>query len=174
MDLLDFEDADLYFDEQMGGDVRVLLQDAADAYAGGGAESHLLRAYFLAPKNLTVLVALYRFFYYQHRLEEALIVAARALEASGERLSLPEDWRRLDELGIGFAATRSMGLLRFYLLALKGAGYLNLRTGDIETGRRMLAKVLEVDPKDQLGAGALLGVIEEMDVRGDSPERATA
>lgn len=173
MDLLEFEDADLYFDEPMSDTVRMLLQEAADAYADGESEQHLLRAYFLAPHNLTVLVALYRFYYYQHRLGDALVVANRALEASGNRLSLPEDWRHLDELCIGFAATQSMGLLRFYLLALKGAGYLNLRGGDIKAGRRMLVKVLEVDPKDQLGAGALLAVIEQMEIRGESPERAT-
>jgi tetratricopeptide (TPR) repeat protein len=174
MDLLDFDGANLYFDEALDGEVQALLADAADAYGSGKAEDYLLRAYFLAPRNLSVLVALYRFYYYQHRLHDALIVATRALQASGGRLGLPEEWAHLNDLCVGFAASQSMGMLRFYLLALKGAGYLNLRVGDIDTGRRMLAKVLEVDPKDQLGAGALLGVIEQMQVRGEEPERASA
>jgi hypothetical protein len=174
MDLLDFDNANLYFDEPMADQVQVLLNKAAEVYADGDAERHLLRAYFLAPQNLSVLVALYRFYYYQHRLSEALVVAMHALDASGGRLGLPDEWQRLDDMCIGFAASQSMGLLRFYLLALKGAGYLNLRAGDLETGRCMLAKILEVDPKDQMGAGALLGVVEQMEVRGVEPERASA
>lgn len=174
MDFLDFDGVDLYFDEPMGEEVQALLQTAADHYASGESEPHLLRAYFLAPHNLSVLVALYRFYYYQHRLKEALMVAMRALAASGSRLGLPEDWHYLYDKYIGFAAAKSMGLLRFYLLALKGAAYLSLRTGDLDTGRSMLNKIVEVDPKDHLGAGALLEVVESMDSQSEESGWACA
>jgi hypothetical protein len=44
------------------------------------------------------------------------------------------------------------------LLALKAAGYLNLRLFNWEPAMDMLAKVSELDEADRLGAAALLEV----------------
>ncbi|MEJ2677475.1 MAG: hypothetical protein P8174_00205 [Gemmatimonadota bacterium] len=161
MDLLDFDGQGLYFDEPLSEDVEALLVEASENYADGTAEAPLLRAYFLASANLTVLVALYRFYYYQHRFGDALHVARRALEISGARLGLPSEWRRVGVYDLGFAALQSMGMVRFYLLALKGAGYLSLRMGEMAGGTAMLAKVAELDPKDRMGTAALLEVVAD-------------
>jgi hypothetical protein len=50
-------------------------------------------------------------------------------------------------------------MVRFYLLALKGAAYLNFRMGKIDEGVRMLNKVIELDSNDRLGAKALMQAI---------------
>ena len=161
MDLLEFEGQDLYFDEPLDGIAERCLAEAAESYGEGEAELPLLRAYFSAPEHLTVLVGLYRFFYYQHRYEDALAVAARAMGVSGGRLGFPDNWRMLNTTDMGVGALKSMGLLRFYLLTLKAAGYLHLRLGDAEEGGAMLRKVIALDPHDRLGARALLEVVEE-------------
>jgi len=161
MDLLKVSEVDLYFDESMPDEVSGLLAQASAAYAEGNAESYLMRAFLLAPKNLAVVVALYRFYYYQHRIEDALVTAQHALTISGERIGLSGNWKQLDKSQIGYAAFNSIGLLRFYLMALKGAGYLNLRLGNLDEGRKMLLKVREADPLDQLSASALLDVIDQ-------------
>jgi hypothetical protein len=120
-----------------------------------------LRAYFLAPEQLVVLVALYRYYFYQHRLDDALIVADRAMSVVARRLYLPAKWQNLHPEHIGHAVLRSMGLLRFYLMVLKAAGYIHLRRGDSATGQAMLEKLVEVDSHDRLGGKALLDVIVE-------------
>lgn len=157
-DLLAFEDAQLYFDEPQSAAIDALLGEAAAAYGQPAAEHALLRAYFLAPRQLGVLVALYRYYYYQHRLEDALLVAERAMDVAGERLTLVNDWRGLHPSGIGDAAYRSIGLLRFYLLALKASAIILLRMGRLAEGRARLAKISELDPQDRLGAAALLDI----------------
>lgn len=159
MDLLDFEGQELYFDEAATQEVESLLQQAADAYGAGNAEAPLLRAYFLMPDNLSVLVGLYRYYYYQRRMEDTLRVAERAMAVAAARLGLPYDWRQLNSGYLGSAALRSMGLLRFYLLALKGAGYVSLRLGETDEGVEMLKKVSELDAHDRLGAQALLETV---------------
>ena len=53
-----------------------------------------------------------------------------------------------------------MTLVRFYLLALKGAGELNLRLGNMDLGIQMLEKVVELDSEDRLGVTALLNTVE--------------
>jgi hypothetical protein len=161
MDLMDFDRTDLYFDDPAPPGVLELLEQAGAVYGEDQAEAPLLRAYFLAPEQLMVLVALYRFYFYQHRLEDALIVAARAMDTVARRLELPTDWRRLQAAHVGHAVLRSMGLLRFYLQVLKAAGYIHLRLERLPTGQAMLEKLVELDSHDRLGGKALLAVVTE-------------
>lgn len=159
MDLMEFDLANLYFDEPTPPGVEALIQEAGQVYGTEVAESLLHKAYFLAPESLLVLVALYRFYFYQHRLEDSLLVADRAMRLVARRLELPSEWQRIHLDHVGHAVMRSMGLTRFYLHVLKAAGYIHLRLERLETGRAMLEKLVELDTQDRLGAKALLDVV---------------
>ena len=161
MDLLDFSDCKLYFEDELPAEAERLIAQAASEYGEAGAELSLLRAHLLAPENLSVLVGIYRYYFYQHRLEDALVVAERAMQLSGRHLGLPTDWRLLDETRLGSPAANSFGLLRFYLLALKAASVVLLRLGQITESRARLIKLSSLDSRDQLGAGKLLEVVDE-------------
>jgi len=127
------------------------------------AELALLRAHLLAPEHLTVLVSLYRYYFYQHRLDDALLVAESALAVVGRRLEFPDTWVYLREENVGAGVMRSMGLVRFYLMVLKAAGYINLRLGNRETGLAMLEKLVQLDSHDRIGGKALLEVVSEVE-----------
>lgn len=172
MDLIDFDHTELYFDEPLALDVSRLLADAADAYGSDEAESLLLRANLMAPQHLIVLVALYRYYFYQHRLEDALLVAESALAVVGRRLEFPDTWVYLREANVGAGVMRSMGLVRFYLMVLKAAGYINLRLGHIETGKAMLEKLVQLDSHDRIGGKALLEVLNHTTNEDDLQRRA--
>ncbi|MBI5937788.1 MAG: hypothetical protein HY850_08070 [Betaproteobacteria bacterium] len=159
MDLMDFDQAGLYFDEPVTAGVEALIAEAGAEYGEAAAEALLHKAYFLAPESLMVLVALYRYYFYQHRLDDALLVAARAMAIVGRRLGFPDDWRQLHTGFLGQGVLRSMGLLRFYLHVLKAAGYINLRLGRIAEGRAMLEKLVEMDSHDRMGGKALLETV---------------
>ena len=161
MDLLDFTDCKLYFEEPLPAEAEGLIEAAARDYGTLAGERSLLYAHLMAPDHLSVLVGLYRYYFYQHRLEESLVVAARAMGLAAERLQLPADWRCLDEQNLAAAAALSFGLLRFYLLALKAASVVLLRLGRIDEARERLAKLAALDSRDQLGAGKLLQVVDE-------------
>ena len=161
MDLQDFNGEMLYFDQPEPQRVTELLMAASQYYGQGDAEGFLLEAFVIAPKNLTVLVGLYRFYYYQHRYADALSIAHIAMETLAQQIDFPSSWHQLDMNAIGCGVLRSMGLVRFYLLALKGAGYLNLRLSNFEEGVRMLHKVRELDEADRLGAQLLLDVLAD-------------
>ena len=49
-----------------------------------------------------------------------------------------------------------MTLTRFYLMALKGAGYLKLRIGETRDGLARLEKVAELDADDRIGVRSLM------------------
>lgn len=172
MDLLDFSDCKLYFEDPLPAEAEALIAQAAREYGEPAAEMSLLRAHLLAPDNLTVLVGLYRYYFYQHRLEDALHVAERAMALSGRHLGLPVDWSQIDETRLGSAAANSFGLLRFYLLALKAASVVLLRLGQIDASRARLSKLAALDSRDQLGAGKLLEVVDEF--QGSEASTATS
>ena len=168
MDLHEFKGGKMYFEESLSDVVKELLDGAADAYGEGDAEKPLLKAFYLSPHSLTVLVALYRYYYYQHRYEDALAAADSSLRLASTRLGFPSDWREMNLTSLGYGVMESMTLVRFYLLALKGAGYLSLRLGQIECGVEMLEKVLELDSKDRLGVSVLLNTVENYQRRKDA------
>lgn len=156
MDLHDFKNGKMYFDEELSEEATVLLEMAASSYASSNTEPFLLKAFFLQPKSLTVIVALYRYYFYQHKYKDALTAAHWAMQMAAERIELTEYWQKLTLQILGYSAMRSMEMVRFYLLALKGAGYLNLRLGAYQEGLNMLEKVVELDSEDRLGAKVLL------------------
>jgi len=155
VDFLDFEGQELYFDAPLSSEVAGLLKQAAESYPGVESEVLLMRGYFLEPEHLSVLVALYRYYYYQHRYHDALLVSERALKVAGRLLGFRVDWQdlRLSEVGNGVMV--SMGLIRFYLLALKASGYLLMRVGAFEEAARRLDKLAELDANDQFGSAFL-------------------
>lgn len=161
MDMLDFDQAELYFEEPLDPSIARLLLEAADNYGSAGAESQLLRASFAAPQHLMVLVALYRYYFYQRRLEDALLVGESTLAVVGRRLDFPDSWTHLRIANLGAGVMRSMGLVRFYLSVLKACGYLNLRLGHFDTGRAMLEKLVALDSHDRMGGKALLVVLQQ-------------
>ena len=160
MDLMDFEGEQLYFEESLPPDVETLLQQAGELYGDGEAEPLLVEALRLAPESLNVLVAAYRFYYYQHRLNDALNIAGLALAVTSRRLDIPADWNLLTSAHLSQAGPAAMALVRFHLLSLKAEAYLLLRLGRSAEGRAMLEKLLELDSHNRLGAKQLLEVAE--------------
>jgi tetratricopeptide (TPR) repeat protein len=159
MDLLDFEAQGLYFEQADVAGVKELIATAAENYADGDAELPLLKAYFLAPESLNVLVALNRFYYYQHRLEEALTATTKALVVIRSMTAFPEDWRELQASHINEAPAESLTQIRLYLFTLKAVGFLNMRLENLDLSQAIFEKLVELDSKDRIGAQGLLELV---------------
>jgi tetratricopeptide (TPR) repeat protein len=159
MDLLDFEAQGLYFEEPDVAGVKEMITAAAENYTTGNAELPLLKAYFLAPESLNVLVALNRFYYYQHRLEEALNATLKALAVIRRLINFPEDWRDLQQSHINDAPTDLLTQVRLYLFTLKVTGFLNMRLNNLEVSQHIFEKLVGLDSKDRIGAKGLLELV---------------
>ena len=88
-------------------------------------------------------------------------MARACLEKAAKDNGLPLDWREVKPADAAFGDFGAI-LPRFYLFTLKGYAYLNMRLGHIEEGRAAIAKLLELDPSDKIGAKVLLGVLDRM------------
>ncbi len=159
MDLLDFEAQGLYFEQPEAAGVKEMIATAAENYAAGDAELPLLKAYFLAPESLNVLVALNRFYYYQHRLEDALHATLKALAVIRRLLDFPEDWRDLQQSHINDAPADLLTQVRLYLFTLKATGFLNMRLGCLDVSQSIFEKLVGLDSKDRIGAKGLLELV---------------
>ena len=159
MDLLDFEAQGLYFEEPDVAGVKEMIATAAENYATGDAELPLLKAYFLAPESLNVLVALNRFYYYQHRLEDALNTTLKALGVIRPLIGFPEDWRDLQQSHINDAPVDLLTQVRLYLFTLKAIGFLNMRLEYLDVSQSIFEKLVGLDSKDRIGAKGLLELV---------------
>lgn len=160
MDLLEFDATDLYFEQADSIEVQDLIRTASELYGSGEAELPLLQAYLRASESLNVLVALNRFYYYQHRLTEALLISEKALNLIQCGIDFPNDWRQLERTHITDAPKESLTRVRLYLFTLKSIGFLNMRLENLELSRSIFEKLIALDDKDRIGAKGLLEVLE--------------
>lgn len=161
MDLLQFDAKDLYFEHADNDEVQALIQSASEYYGNGDAELPLLKAYLRAPQSLNVLVALNRFYYYQHRLEEALLISEQALELIRYGLDFPRDWQRLSPNHLSQAPKDLLTRIRLYLFTLKSVGFLNMRLENLALSQSIFTKLVELDEFDRIGAKALLALVQQ-------------
>ncbi|MBL1265700.1 hypothetical protein [Candidatus Methylomicrobium oryzae] len=160
MDLLQFDARDLYFETEDSEDVQNLIRSASEMYGSGSAELPLLQAYLRAPESLNVLVALNRFYYYQHRLAEALLIAEKALALIRRDVGFPDDWRQLETQHISEAPRERLTRIRLYLFTLKSIGFLHMRMKNLALSRSIFERLVMLDGKDRIGAKALLELVE--------------
>jgi len=149
----------LYFDEPEVAGVHEMIADAAENYAKGDAELPLLKAYFLAPESLNVLVALNRFYYYQHRLDDALTATSKALAVIRPLVNFPENWRDLQLEHITQAPANLLTQVRLYLFTLKAVGFLHMRLENLDLSEAIFTKLIELDSKNRIGAEGLLELV---------------
>lgn len=160
MDLLSFDAQELYFEHADSQEVQDLIRKASASYASGAAELPLLQAYLRAPDSLNVLVALNRFYYYQHRLAEALLIAQKTLGLVQRELNFPLDFEQLIPTHINDAPKILLTQIRFYLFTLKSIGFLNMRMENLSESCRIFKKLVELDERDRIGVKALLELVE--------------
>lgn len=125
------------------------------------AESMLLQARQLEPAHPATLIALYRFYFYGHRLQQARDVSVEALRVA--RAALDPGSAGADLLAGGLTVddeqARFGAATRFYLFSLRGYAYLSLRLGELDTGRAALDELRRLDPQDRVGGGVLAQVL---------------
>lgn len=112
----------------------------------------------VAPHDLDVRLAAYRFYFYTHDHARAFEQAHQILRHAARRLNLAADWRDVAPGDAAFTAHETAPGL--YLQALVALGYCAARTGDLAFARAVLTKAAELDPTDRFGGAWLIGKLD--------------
>lgn len=127
------------------------LHDAATHYHDSDtAEAHLIDAIAAAPDYLPGYFALYKFYFYKKRLEQAEQAALAGLSNAARLGGFEPEWHKLTPASANWQ--EGTGAAHFYLFTLKALAFIHLRTGRAPSCQAMLDKLAEIDPGDQVGA----------------------
>ncbi len=143
--------------------INACLQDAVAAYADTDAAEKLLwAAQSAAPEQRAVYFALYKFYFYKYRLDDAERVALMALEISARQGGFSAVWETLTPLSTQWGKTDTPQ--HFFLFSLKALAFIRLRLGNIQGCHAILNKLRELDPIDQVGSSVILDLANRFTV----------
>lgn len=163
MDQTGQTDESVLFSPNMPASVNAVLQAAVSANRSDKkrAEQLFAQALRLDTACLQSYFALYKFYFYQARLQEAENYALAGLKEAASQGGFPADYRQLcmnpphwslyaDEISL------------FYLYTLKALAFIKLRQGRIAESQMILCAMTELDPKDLSGASVVRSLADSL------------
>ena len=138
-----------------------LLMEAAAAYQQTSrAETILWSAQAINPACLPVYFALYKFYFYKFRLDDAEKAALMGLEMAARQAGFSADWTQLSSLSSNWNLTDEPQ--HFYLFTLKALAFIRLRLGKRTESLNLLNKLQELDPGDTVGSSVIRDIAAEV------------
>ncbi|MGK7935155.1 MAG: hypothetical protein AB4206_05035 [Xenococcaceae cyanobacterium] len=142
------------FDINLPDDLNALLQKAAKSYDNPAqAEALLKQAYELDNQQLSIYLALYKFYAYQNRMGEAEQAVYQGLELAASQGNFSKNWQDLNSQSTDWS--KPSGAKRFYLYSLKALAFIYLRQDKRDDALKVLAKLQELDPNDEVGGSVV-------------------
>ncbi len=147
------------FGRDIPTEINTLLQEAvASAADFNRTRSLLYQAMEIAPFQLEVYIALYKFCFYRGHIDEAEEVVLNALKMASEKGGFATDWEFLTAASTDWS--REQGPARVYLYSLKALAFIKLRRGRRESAEKLLQKLKQLDPQDSTGASVIMSLAE--------------
>ena len=140
-------------------EVDIHLQKAASLVASREKSLQALKqAERAAPDQLEVLVALFKFHFYQGETEAAETLVLKTLEAASQQGGFCRDWRRLTAQSTDWHDPRAPG--RLYLYSLKALAFIRLRQNAQDAAESILNTLARLDPQNQVGADVIRDLLD--------------
>ncbi len=137
--------------------VKQLLIAAANSWEDPAqAQTSMQQALALSNQALDVLVAAYRYFFYQHNDEAALQIANQVMQQVRQLEGLPDDWA---ELGPILAQRKEEDNIRLYLNAYNASGLVLARLNAIDQAIVIATRINELDDRREFGAATVLHIL---------------
>lgn len=133
------------------------LSAAAQAYGDTAQAEERLKAAMAQDEScLGVYFAMYKFYFYKHRLEDAERTALMGLAAAAALGGFSSDWRQLAAESADWSKADSAS--HFFLFTLKALAFIRLRLGRSDESLEILGKLRELDPADSVGASVIADI----------------
>jgi len=125
------------------------------------AEAAFKSAQQLDRSCLQTYFALYKFYFYQGRLQEAEREVLAALEEAARQGNFPCEHRRLARQAWQWDMYAGESAL-FYLYTLKALAFIKLRQAQEGEARAILASIAALDPEDRCGASVIMSLADAL------------
>jgi hypothetical protein len=129
------------------------------------AEQQLWQSQQRAPTQVGSYVPLYKFYFHRRRFGDAERAARTALTEAAAAGGFAGQWQELVADAVDW--TQPDGPARLCLFSLKALAFTRLRQGERREAAAILAKLAEIDPRDQVGADVIRALLAA--VSADSP-----
>ncbi len=135
-----------------------LQRAAAQVATRATSLEELTAARRCAPDQLEVLVALYKFHFYQGDTELAKDLVFQTLIKASKQGGFAFNWGELGPDSAAWEDPRSPA--RIYLYSLKALAFIRLREDDPVEAAELLATLKRLDPQDVVGADVIRDLLE--------------
>ncbi|MFT3931127.1 MAG: hypothetical protein QM709_12615 [Spongiibacteraceae bacterium] len=136
--------------------LRFLLHSATLSENATQTEALLIEARSRFPGEPDAHIALYKFYFVLGRYIEAERTVWRSINEAAKSAKITRNYRRLSTQTADWKNRE--GPTRWYLFNLKALGVVRLRRERAHEAQRVLQKLLELDPFDEIGGGAFLQI----------------
>lgn len=137
-------------------DIKQLLIKAADNSENTSeCEKYISQALAKTDKELDVLIAAYRYFFYKQKYQMALETAEKVQEKAKEIAKLPDDWE--DQKPILIRREEEQ-IIQVYVNAYSATGIILDALGKEEEAQEISNKVKDIDPANVFSAGILADI----------------
>jgi len=154
-----FHNEEIYFGENIPPEVKQLLLEATRVYPDLEATENLLdKAQMMAPTQLEVYYARYKFYFYNKKLGMAEQVAREGLEQASIQAGFNANWLKLDESSANWSKPNDIE--RFYLYTLKAMGFILMRQERFSESEAILNKLKQLDHLDHVGGSVVMEILQ--------------
>ena len=126
----------------------------------------LLEANRSAPDQLEVLIALYKFYFYQGEIEQAEDLVFQTLIKASLQGGFSHKWETLTTECANWNTIR--GPERIFLYSLKALAFIRLRQEDLRNSAAILDVLERLDPNDQVGADVIRSLYDAIQAENEN------
>ncbi len=161
------EDA-ILFSPDMPQEVNFLLQTAvvAGRYDKAKAEDLFLQALQIDRQCLQTYFALYKFYFYQARLQDAERYVLAGLQEAARQGGFPDDFALLTEQPKRWDMYQNEMAL-FYLYSMKALAFIRLRLQQRPSAEVVLSCLQRLDPEDRSGGSVIMDLALALQEEGE-------
>ncbi len=155
-EVLLFDGGRAFFSANAPTALRYLLHSALQSDSFAKTERLLLEARSRWPHEPDAHIALYKFYFVAVRYVEAERAVWLSMREAARVGGFTRNYRRLQPDTAQWLSRE--GATRWYLFNLKALGVVRLRRMRALSAQRVLKKLLQLDPVDEIGGGAFLQI----------------
>ena len=155
-EIIHFDNGRCFFSDKTPQALQNILNEAIHSRSPADTEQLLLDARNQWPLEPDAHIALYKFWFVQGQYRYSEKAVMRAIYCASKELRISHNYWTWTKDTADWSVRK--GANRLALFSLKALGVVRLRSEKVMAAHKVLAKLAELDPTDEIGGGAFLQI----------------